>query len=143
MTAWTAHPFRREPQRGALVLAIIAGIAGAIFYVTTSVFWAFFSILVLFFSLEGFYLPTHYQLLPDRVHVSRVFSKSERPWSAFRRVYEDARGLTLSPYARRSVLEPYRALRLLFDGGERDEIIRVVRASIGVQVEWIRRGGAA
>lgn len=143
MTVWTAHPFRRDPLRGVLVLAIIAGIASALFYVTASLFWAVFSVFVLFLSLEGFYLPTHYVLGPERVEIRRPFSKSDRSWSAFRRVYEDTRGLTLSPYAKRSMMEPYRALRLLFDGGERDEIIRVVRESIGAQVEWIRRGGAA
>jgi hypothetical protein len=138
VTDWTAHPFRRDPQRGVLVLAVIAGIAGALWVATTSVVWALFAALVLLLSLESFYFPTRYHLGAEVVRVSRVFSKSERPWSAFRRVYEDARGLTLSPYARRSMLEPYRALRLLFDGGERDEIVRVVRASVDTNVEWIR-----
>lgn len=98
--------------------------------------WGIFAVAVLFLSLEAFFLPTRYRLGEEGLEIRRVFSRSLAGWARFRRVYEDDHGLTLSPYRRRSLLEPYRSFRLLFDGGDREEIRRIVRARLGPDADW-------
>lgn len=124
------------------ILILAAGLG----WITGSLVWALFSALVLFLSLESFFLPTHYELAAEEVVVRRIFSRSRRPWGSFRAVYSDAHGLTLSPYERRSALEPFRALRLLFDGGDRGRIRAAVRDGTAPEARWIetssRRDGA-
>ena len=119
------------------MLAVILILAAGLGLVTRSVFWGMFGWTVLFLSLEGFYFPTRYEMDEQGVRIARIFSRSARPWESIRRVYEDRSGLTLSPYRGRRFLEPYRALRLLFDGGDREEIVARVRASIGAETEWL------
>jgi hypothetical protein len=69
--------------------------------------------------------------------VQRIFSRSDRPWSSFRRVYRDRRGMTLSPYGHRTMLEPYRSIRILFDGGSAEQIEARIRTALGDSVEWV------
>mgnify|MGYP001160733177 CR=1 FL=1 len=142
LLAWTAQPFLRRRTRGWLTLAAILGIGLMAGMLTQAAHWALFSMLVLFLSLESFYLPTHYELHRDRVGVRKVFSKSGYPWTNFRRIYEDRHGLTLSPYRRRAFLEPYRSQRLLFDGGDAERIKEMVRALAARGTEWSRPDGA-
>jgi hypothetical protein len=73
-----------------------------------------FAFLVLFLSLESFFLASRYALGPEGVRVERAFSKSQRAWSSFRGAWFDGLGVTLSPFGRRHWLETYRALRLRY-----------------------------
>jgi hypothetical protein len=102
-----------------------------------SIYWGVFGALVLIFSLEGFLFPCRYRMGEEGAVAQRIFSRSECPWSSFRRVYRDRHGLTLSPYAHRTVLEPYRSLRVLFHGGDAEQIEARVRAALDPEVEWI------
>ncbi len=134
---WRSHPFRERRGAGLLVLGVLLILAAGLAITTASGFWGIFGFVVLFLSLEGFFLPTRYQLDGDGVKVARALgSRTTRPWSSFRRVEVDSRGMTLSPYRDRSWLEPYRAVRLLFDGGDRTAIIAKVRAALGVRAVW-------
>ena len=134
---WRSQPARHEPRRTALVLLVIAAVATACAWAGHSIYWGVFGALVLTFSLEGFLFPCRYLMGEGGVVAQRIFSRSERPWSSFRRVYRDRHGLTLSPYARRTVLEPYRSLRILFHGGDSEQIEARVRAALDPEVEWI------
>lgn len=118
-------------------MAIISIIAVGLGYWTETLLWGLFGGLLLLLSLEGFYLPTKYEFRASGFTAVKLFSRSARDWNAWRRVYEDRFGLTLSPYRGRRWLEPYRSVRLLFDGGDRDAIRAWVRASIDPGVEWI------
>jgi hypothetical protein len=139
---WTAHPLLRRPGRGSVAAVVILASAVAIGIWTRSAFWSLFTVGVLFLSLEGFFLPTKYELRGENLTVRKAFSRSELSWSAFRRVYEDRNGLTLSPFRRRTFLEPYRSARILFDGGRPEEIRQVVRERCA-DAEWIGAGGKA
>jgi hypothetical protein len=134
---WRSHPVRTRGWRGGAAAGAVVAIAAGVGALTGSWFWAILSGVMLFLSLEGFFLPTTYELGPSGVRVRRVFSRSERPWESVRRVYDDRRGLTLSPYRRRTALEPYRAIRLLFDGADPQEVRREVRGRLDPEVEWI------
>ncbi|MCA9727797.1 MAG: hypothetical protein R3E12_17585 [Candidatus Eisenbacteria bacterium] len=134
---WESHPARRRPRRLAAVLAVVLAVSVLCAWVGRSPLWGIFAAFVLVFSLDGFLFPTRFVLRDDGVSVKRTFSRSERPWSTFRRVYRDRHGLTLSPYTRRTALEPYRSLRLLYDGGDPTAIDAGVRSRLAPEVEWI------
>lgn len=135
-----AHPFRRERGRGLAILGLIAAVGLVTGLLCHSLFWGLFAVVVLGLSLEAYYFPTRYSLSESGLLVQKRFSRSTASWERFRRVYEDRRGLTLSPYRRRAMLEPYRSVRLLFDGGDRESILRRVRASLAPEVEWLGAG---
>jgi hypothetical protein len=126
-TAWVSHPARHQPGRGLALggLIIVLGVALGLWM--RSGFWGIFAAGVLFLSLESFFLPTRYELGEKELSVRRVFSASRNPWEAFRRVYRDRHGLTLSPFRRRTFLEPYRASRVLFDGADAEAVCAAVR----------------
>lgn len=140
---WTAQPVRRRPGRGIAAAAVILAAAVLARVLTGSVYWALFSGAVLFLSLEGFFLSTSYQLGAEGLEVRKAFSKNRSGWGTYRRVYEDKLGLTLSPYRRRTMLEPYRSVRLLYDGGDPREIRRVVREHVVPGTEWIAPDGTS
>lgn len=135
---WTVHPFRARRRLGWLVLlAILAASAVAAFWGRT-VFWGVFSFAVLFLSLESFYFPTRFLLEAEKITVFRRFSRSEREWSVFRRCLLDRDGLTLSPFARSSWLEAYRAVRLRFSPENKEAVIAFVRERLGEGTEWVQ-----
>ncbi len=140
---WVAHPLRRRPVFGSLIGLGIAALAVAVGFWTGSTLWGLFSAGVLFLSLEAFFLPSRYEAGPVELVVQKAFSNVRTPWVSFRRVYEDRHGLTLSPFRRRSLLEPYRSARLLYDGGDAGLIRAFVRARCP-EAEWLapepRRG---
>lgn len=111
---WRVHP-AAERRLLAIVIAVLIVILAALAGVwMRGVYWGFFAALVLFLSLEAFFLPSTFELDAAGVRVRKPLSTVEKPWSAFRRVVFDPIGVTLSPFARRSWLEPYRALRLRY-----------------------------
>jgi len=141
LLSWTSHPVRRRPAQGAVVALLILATAGAIGVVTRSAFWGAFSGLVLFLSLESFFLPTRYDLGEDGLAVKRTFSRSVVEWGRFRRVYRDRHGLTLSPYRRKHFMEAYRAVRVLYDGGDPAAIEEAVRARLPQDADWAETSG--
>ncbi len=102
--------------------------------------WGVLAGLLLLFSLESFYLPTKYRVTEAGIAARRLFFRGDRPWPWIRRVYEDADGLTLSPFVGGSRWEGFRSFRLHFEGGEASEIRDQVRTGCAPEVEWIKVG---
>ena len=133
---WKVHPFS---ERRTLGWGVLAGIAG--FSILAGVwggawFWTFLSFALLFLSLESFYFPTRFILEEDKLIVVRRFSRSERQWSVFRRCLVDGEGITLSPFARASWLEAYRAIRLRFGPENRDAVLAFLEGHLAAEVDW-------
>jgi hypothetical protein len=124
-----------------VVLALVIVVSILLATWMRSPFWGIFAAGALFLSLEAFFLPTRYEIGPEGISVRKVFSRTTVEWQRVRRVYEDRNGLTLSPFRRRSFMEPYRATRVLFDGGDRERIRAAVRAGLRPGSEWVAPGG--
>lgn len=135
---WTVHPFRDRQRLGYGILAVILAVSLLAASWARSGFWGFFSFAVLFLSLESFYFPTRFVLEERKLTVIKRFSRSEREWSIFRRCLEDREGLTLSPFTKSSWLETYRAIRVRFGRGNREEVKGYIRDRLGGDVEWVR-----
>jgi len=112
--AWRVHPAAERPGLAVAIAALIVVLGLLAGLWMGSRYWAVFACGVLFLSLEAFFLPAAYELRADGVHVGKPFSRVIRPWPAIRRMAVDPQGITLSPFRRRSWLEPYRAVRLRF-----------------------------
>ncbi len=71
-----------------------------------------------FFSLASFYFPTKYRL--DEEGVERVFMgmRAKRAWKELRRIEYSKGSLRLSPFTRRSILDPFRGIELPLCGNK-------------------------
>jgi hypothetical protein len=87
------------------------------------------AVFVLVGGVGPFFVRTRYRLTPEGVSVRSPFQRVRRPWRDFRRVYVGEQGVSLSPFHKRHLLEPYRSVMLRY-GGHREEIL-----------EWVRRYG--
>lgn len=121
--AWTTHPVKHRPTVAVLVTLLILAMGIIVFYMTMSKAFAVLALLVLFFSLTKFYLPTHYRLTEKSVTVKTTTQTITKSWSNYRSMYPDKSGLLLSPFPVPSRLESFRGIYLIF-AQNRDEVIR-------------------
>jgi hypothetical protein len=133
---WTSHPVARNRVKGAVVVLLIVGLAVLAGVWMGNPYWGIFAFLVLFLSLESYFFATTYRLGEDGVEVRKRFSKSFRGWDTFRTIYVDRRGVTLSPYGGRSLMEPFRALRLLFENN-RQAVLEYVKDHVGPDARFV------
>jgi len=126
---WTAWPARKRPL-AALVLVGSAIVLGALVGKgTKDAVLAVAAPTFVLASLASFLFPTVYRLTKDSVEVRSLGVARVRPWTEMRRVTVDRTGVFLSPFERRSWLEAYRGVRLLF-GGNRDQVVAFVEARL-------------
>ncbi len=127
--SWTAWPARERPLAAAVLVgsAVVLGVLvargtqDAVLGVATPLF--------VLASLSSFLFPTAYRLTEDAVEVRSLGVARVRPWTEMRRMTVDRTGVFLSPFERRSWLEAYRGVRLLF-GGNRDQVVAFVEARL-------------
>ena len=125
---WSVRPVDRARALGAAAAAVILLTVFSVWFVAGP-FMGLLSLLVLAGGCGPFFTRTRYRLTPDEVQVDSPFLRVKRPWSAFRRAYVGRDGVSLSPFAGRHILEPYRSVMLRF-GSERDQVL-----------DWVRRFG--
>jgi hypothetical protein len=127
---WTAWPARERPLAAA-VLVVAAIVLGMLVEKgTDDRFLGVAAPAFVLASLSSFLLPTSYRLTKESVEVRSLGVARARPWAEMRRMTVDRTGVFLSPFERRSWLEAYRGVRLLF-GGNRDQVVAFVEARIG------------
>lgn len=137
--AWRVHPAAERPRMGLLVAVLIVVLSVLAGIWMKQFFWTVFSLIVLFLSLEAFFLPSRFELGEEEIAVRKPFSRLTRPWSHFRRVIFDEAGVTLSPFAQRRWIEPYRAIRLNYGATAAREAVRdfilahIDREKVGVE----------
>ncbi|HKW51405.1 MAG TPA: hypothetical protein VJQ53_06695 [Candidatus Eisenbacteria bacterium] len=128
--AWTAWPARERPLAAA-VLVVAAVVLGMLVKKgTDDPFLGVAAPGFVLASLSSFLLPTSYRLTKESLEVRSLGVSRVRPWTEMRRMTVDRTGVFLSPFDRRSWLEAYRGVRLLF-GGNRDQVVAFVEARIG------------
>jgi hypothetical protein len=122
---WAVQPFAAERTKGVSALLVVGATVYASFALGGPLL-GFLAVLVLAGGVGPFFVKTRYRLSADGVEVRSPFQRVRRPWSAFRRVYVGPKGVSLSPFAGRHFLEPYRSVMLRY-GDRRDDILRWVR----------------
>lgn len=127
---WSVFPFLEDMRRSAIVVSIIAAAGVLVHLAFKDVFLTLLSLAILVVSLHTFFTKTTYRLGEDGVTVRTVGVKTFKNWAAFKRYSADGKGVTLSPFAQPSRLDPFRSVRLLF-GGNRDEVVAFVSKRVG------------
>jgi hypothetical protein len=126
---WTTWPARERPL-AALILVVSSVILGVLVQRATgdAVLGVVTPVFVLG-SLVAFLFPTEYRLTEEAIEVRSLGVTRSRPWSEMRRMTVDRTGVFLSPFEKRTWLEAYRGLRLLF-GGNRDQVVSFAEARL-------------
>ena len=129
MLTWSVWPARERPL-AAVVLVASTVVLGVLVRRATgdNVLGVAAPVFVLG-SLAAFLFPTRYRLSEQAIEVTSLGVSRSRPWSEMRRMTVDKTGVFLSPFEKRSWLEAYRGLRILF-GGNRDQVVSFAEARI-------------
>ena len=126
---WSVFPFLENIRRSVIVVVIVAAVAALVYLAFKDVFLVILSVAILFASLHAYFTRTRYRLDESGVAVRTLSVKTAKPWKHFKRYYADDRGITLSPFAEPSRLEPFRSVRLLY-GSNKDEVVAFVSKRI-------------
>jgi hypothetical protein len=127
---WNVAPFKESLGRSIVVVAVIVAVGFLVVVLFKDVFLGILSVLILFASLHTYFGKTAYRLDSGQVTVKSSLGTTAKKWSHFKRFYVDKKGVTLSPFDKRSRLEPFRSLRLLF-GGNQDEVVAFISKRLG------------
>ena len=122
--AWSVRPVSRAKLLGSIAALIIVVAVLAVWFLGGP-FMGMIAVLLLAGGCGPFFVRTSYRLTPSEVYVNSPFLRVRRPWSAFQRAYVGRDGVSLSPFAGRHVLEPYRSVMLRF-GSEKDAVLNWV-----------------
>jgi len=127
---WTAWPARERPLAAVVLVAAAVVLGVLVRKGTNDSVLAVAAPIFVVASLSSFLFPTDYRLTEESVEVRSLGVARVRPWTEMRRMTVDRTGVFLSPFERRSWLEAYRGVRLLF-GGNRDQVVAFVEARLG------------
>lgn len=84
------------------------------------------AVIIMFGSLTGYYLPTHFTIDEQGVHLRRWFYRKTMGWEKIKSASMDKNGLFLSPFPVRTRLENYRGIYLPFHTNQ-SEIVTAIR----------------
>ncbi len=114
LLSWQVHP-ARERWKASLASAAVIGIAGWLAAeLMEHAGWGLFAAAVLIVGLNRFFFPTTYELTEEGITANYPLKTVHYPWRELRRFVYDRAGGFLSPRARRSLLDEYRGISLLF-----------------------------
>ena len=131
LLAWRAWPAAERPAQAVAVGLALVGAATAGGIYGGDPLLAAVALLVLFGSLTPYYLPTRIQIDGDGIQTANLWGAKRRAWGSLRSYAADARGITVSPYRRPSVLESYRGLRVLYGpAADRDQVLAQVASRL-------------
>jgi hypothetical protein len=111
---WSTHPARERVGGTIALVAFLVAIFALIWFSLRDPVVLALAIVILCGALAPWFLPSRYRIDERGIEETRAGVSRRRAWSDVRSVYVDAHGVTLSPFARRSWLEPHRAIRVLF-----------------------------
>ncbi len=123
---WAAHPARQHPM--AAVFAVVA--IGALALgcgMLMNVWWGLAAFVVMILPLSRFFFPSRFSMDEEGVTAQYRFASQRYAWSEIRRHCCDAHGVYLSTRSRRSRLDGFRGMHILF-GSSREEVLRGIRA---------------
>lgn len=123
---WTAHPATERSGAAVAGLGVVAAIAAAVFLSFESVWWSLAAVVFLLLSLNRFYFPSRFCIDDDGITARFPLTTRRLSWSQVRRFVRDERGGYLSTRGRRSWLDAYGGLHVLF-GDDREAVVERIR----------------
>ncbi len=126
---WEAHPARERMGAAALGLSVIGAITGVVWLSFQSPVWAAAALLVLLAALSRFFFPSRFMIDADGITARYLLRSQQLRWDDIRRFVQDDRGGYISTRAKRSWLDAYRGMHILF-GTQREAVIERIRARL-------------
>ena len=126
---WQAHPARERVGAAALAIGLIGAFAGAVGLSFQSPVWAAVALLVLLAALNRFFFPSRFVINADGISARYLLRTQQLNWHNVRRFVQDDRGGYISTRAKRSWLDAYRGMHILF-GTQRETVIKRIRARL-------------
>jgi hypothetical protein len=128
---WVLHPVLHQHRKTALLAAVVALAALAIYFNTRSVTWGAVGALILLLGVHDYLLPTRFRLTVEGVEVRFFFFSRRRTWAQLKSFYADHNGVLLSPFARPSRLDTFRGIYVRF-ADNRERIMAYVKSRMEV-----------
>ena len=126
---WQAHPARERIGAAALALGLIGAFAGVVGLSFQSPAWAAAACLVLLAALSRFFFPSRFMIDADGITARYLLRSQQVRWDDIRRFVQDDRGGYISTRAKRSRLDAYRGMHILF-GAQRETVVKQIRARL-------------
>jgi len=136
---WSVRPCTMDRKRCMGVVAVILLFGIGVVLVLDDLFLGVLSVVVLLGSLHSYFFKASYSLSAESVEIKSPFGTQKREWKSFKTFWVDSKGLSLSPFAKRSWLEHYRGMRLLF-AENKDEVVGFVTEVMGKESRRGQRG---
>ena len=119
---WRAHPARSRPWSAVAASLIILAAAVAV-WMSFGIGWAIGSAIILVSALHRFFFPSQFSIDDDGIDAGYLLRRQRLRWRDVRRFLHDEQGGYLSTRARRSRMDAFAGLHMLF-GDHRDEVIK-------------------
>jgi hypothetical protein len=127
---WRLRPCTIDLRKSAFVAAVIVTFGLIVLLLWHDPFLAVLSAVILIGSLHNYFFTSSYSLSSKGVEIRGLFGTQKKEWSSFKSFWVDSGGVSLSPFKKRSWLEHYRGMRLLFSEN-RDEVVDFVTKAMG------------
>ena len=127
--SWQAHPLRERAGRALVGVLAVAALAAAAGQLMQNVWWSALAIAFLLLMLNRFFFPSRFVIDDEGITASYPLKRLRLRWIDLRRFVHDRYGAFLSTRARRSWLDGYRGMHILF-GDQREAVIGRIRAHL-------------
>jgi hypothetical protein len=132
MISWQVHRAKENPQKTVLV-SVILGFFIIFLVIFYGLGWAVLAAIVLFASLNAYFLPTRYTFTDNDIIIDKKLFKNKLEWSRFRKYYTTTTGIYLSPFSKKNFMDNFRGVHLLLpkqDAEKTTEIIAFIKEKI-------------
>ncbi|MCD4734355.1 hypothetical protein K8R78_08995 [bacterium] len=127
---WWVYPPAIYPWRALAAVVVIAlTIVFLTYYGGGAVIGAVGGVAI-FLILNGFFLPTGYEITEDKIIWRRLFFRRARSWSDFKCYYADKFGVMLSTMNRPSRLDAWRGMSVWFGRENRKEVLEIIKQHV-------------
>ena len=127
---WHAHPARERTGPAVLGLLIVAALAAAVWTMVHSITGAVVSAIVVVAALNRFYFRSRFEIDSTGITARFLLGTQRLRWSETRRFVVDDHGGYLSSRSKRSRLDAWQGVHILF-GLQRAAVIERIQAHLG------------
>ena len=123
---WQVHRAKEHPTK-TLYVSIILGVFIISITFLYGLPWTILTLIVLFASLNAYFLPTSYTITDSEIIIDKKLFKNKLEWSRFRKYYITTTGVVLSPFTKRNFLDNFRGVHLLLPKENSEGIINFIK----------------
>ena len=126
MISWQVHRAKENPKK-TLYVSIVLGIFLILLAVYYGFIWTLLALIVLFTSLNAYFIPTTYTITDTEIIIDKKLYKNKLEWPRFRKYYITTTGVVLSPFTKRNFLDNFRGVHLLLPKENPEAIINFIK----------------